>query len=47
MAAEKQIRIFIADGSRDCALLLQSLLEREEDIAVVGDVLLNAMKGRW
>ena len=36
MAAEKQIRIFIADGSRDCALLLQSLLEREEDIAVVG-----------
>ena len=36
MTAEKQIRIFIADGSRDCAYLLQSLLEQEEDIAVVG-----------
>ena len=30
------IRVFIADGSRDCAALLTAALEREEDIAVVG-----------
>lgn len=32
---ERLIRVFIADGSRDCARLLREALEREEDIAVV------------
>jgi len=32
---ERLIRVFIADGSRDCACLLSEALGREEDIAVV------------
>ena len=32
---ERLIRVFIADGSRDCACLLSETLGREEDIAVV------------
>ncbi len=33
---ERQIRVFIADASRDSAELLRSLFEREEDLTVVG-----------
>ena len=33
---EQLIRIFIADPSRECAELLRGLLEREDDLSVVG-----------
>ena len=33
---ERVIRVFIADGSRECAELLRLALERETDVAVVG-----------
>ena len=33
---EREIRVFLADGSRDSATLLAETLQREEDITVVG-----------
>lgn len=36
MEPERLIRVFLADGSRDCLELLRTALEQEEDIAVVG-----------
>ena len=36
MEAERLIRVFLADGSRDCSELLRAALEQEGDIAVVG-----------
>ena len=36
MEAERLIRVFLADGSRDCTELLRAALEQQGDIAVVG-----------